>query len=294
MSVFDNQFFVPEETFVHRIVTAQKDEIAQALWYLVFDGSNITSSDVGWMLSRISKVQQQAASLLTNTRLEVSPLDALVQYRRSSRVLNVLLYAFSIPIIGLMLAFIGLVVGLSVGRQRNEIAVLRSRGATAIQVVGIAALEAMLLGTVALAAGLPVSEQIARTIGATQSFLNFNVDSSLRVTMTMSTLRIGIAAVAITMVAQVLPSFGASKHTIVTYKHEQSRTSRAPWWQRAWLDVLLLIPAVYGTYLLSQQGSIATPMAGVHRFALRKPPALPDSIAGRAGACLAHAAPSAR
>ena len=33
---------------------------------------------------------------------------------------------------------------------------------------------------------------------------------------------------------------------------------RAPWWQRAWLDVLLLIPAAYGAYLLRQQGSIAT------------------------------------
>ena len=261
LSVFDNQFFVPEETFVQRIVTAQNDEISQALWYIIFDGSQITSSDVGWLLGRISKVQQQAASLLANTRLEVSPLDALVSYRRSAQVLNILLYAFSIPIIGLMLAFIGLVVGLSVGRQRNEIAVLRSRGATALQIVGIAALEAFLLGMLALAAGLPVSEQIAQTIGATRSFLRFSTDSGLRVSMTMATLRFGIVAVAITMAAQVFPSFGASKHTIVTYKHEQARTSRAPWWQRAWLDGLLLIPVAYGTYLLRQQGSVVLPMA---------------------------------
>ena len=260
-SVFDNQFFVPEETFVQRIVTAQTDEIAQALWYLDFDGSQVTSSDVGWLLGRISKVQQQAASLLANTRLEISPLEALIRYKRSSQILNILLYAYSIPIIGLMLAFIGLVVGLSVGRQRNEIAVLRSRGATALQVVGIAALEAFMLGMVALAAGLPVSEMIAQTIGATRSFLRFSTDSGLRVSMTMATLRFGIVAVAITMAAQVVPSFGAAKHTIVTYKHEQSRTRRAPWWQRAWLDVLLLIPAAYGTYLLRQQGSITMPMA---------------------------------
>lgn len=261
LSVYDTHFFVPEETFMQRIATAQKGEISQALWYLVFDGSHITSGDVGWLLSRIVQTQQQAASLLTNTRLEISPLDALAGYRRSARILNILLYAFSIPIIGLLLAFIGLVVGLSVGRQRNEIAVLRSRGATALQVVGIAALEALLLGVVALAAGLPVSEQIARTIGATQSFLHFGTDAGLRVTTTVSTLRIGIIAVAITMVAQIFPSFGASKHTIVSYKNEQSRTVRAPWWQRAWLDFLLLIPAAYGTYLLSQQGSISTPLS---------------------------------
>ncbi len=260
-SVFENQFFVPEETFLQRISPALSDEIAQALWYMVLDGSGINSSDVGWLVHSITSVQQQAASILPNTRLEVSPLDALVRYRTSSSVLNVLLYAFSIPIIGLLLAFIGLVVGLSVARQRNEIAVLRSRGATVLQVVGIATLEAMLLGLVALAAGWPAGQQIAHMIGATRSFLDFTVGSELRVEMTMATLRFGLFAVVITMVAQVLPSFGAAKHTIVTYKREQGRTMRPPWWQRAWMDVLLLIPAAYGTYLLQQQGSISMPGA---------------------------------
>lgn len=257
-TVFENQFFIPEESFRMRLVPALNDEIAQALWYLVHDGSEVSSDDVRGLIARISTVQQQAASLRANTRLEVSPQDALVNYRRSSQILNILLYAFSIPIIGLMLAFIGLVVGLSVNRQRNEIAVLRSRGATVLQVLGIAALEALLLGLVALAAGMPFSQQIAQTIGATKSFLNFTIDSDLRVGMTLTTLRFGLTAIVVTMVAQVFPSFGAARHTIVTYKREQARTIRPPWWQRAWLDVLLLIPAAYGTYLLSQQGSVAT------------------------------------
>jgi len=137
-SVFEQQFFIPEESFQLRLVPLLDDEIAQALWYFVDDGSKISSEDVGWLLNNISFLQQQAASILPNTRLEVSPYDALVNYRRSSGVLNILLYAFSIPIIGLMLAFIGLVVGLAVSRQRNEIAVLRSRGATVLQVIGIA------------------------------------------------------------------------------------------------------------------------------------------------------------
>ena len=61
------------------------------------------------------------------------------------------------------------------------------------------------------------------------------------------------------MIAQVFPSLGASQHTIVTYKREQARTIRAPWWQRAWLDVLLLIPAVYGTYLLRSRAASPCP-----------------------------------
>lgn len=257
-SVFDNQLFVPEASFQGRISSLLNDEIAQALWYLIMDGDTIHAGDVGWLTGRIQQVQQRAATLLANTRLEVSPYDALNNYRVSTRLLNVLLYAFSIPIVGLLLAFIGLVVSLAVSRQRNEIAVLRSRGATGLQILGIAALEAFLLGAVALAAGVPVSEGISRIIGATRSFLNFSVENDLRVTMTVNTFRFGLIALGITLIAQVVPSLGAARYTIVSYKQEQSRNIKPPWWQRAWLDVLLLIPAGYGAYLLQQQGSIAT------------------------------------
>ena len=40
---------------------------------------------------------------------------------------------------------------------------------------------------------------------------------------------------------------------------EMARTLRPPWWQRAYLDILLLIPAAYGIYLLRKQGSISMP-----------------------------------
>lgn len=261
LSVFDNQLFVPEASFQGRISSLLNDEIAQALWYIVLDGESVNANDVTWLVRGIEAVQQRAATLLANTRLEISPYDALNRYRVSSRLLNILLYAFSVPIIGLLLAFIGLVVGLAVGRQRNEIAVLRSRGATAIQIVGIAVLEAFILGAVALGTGIPVSEQISRAIGATKSFLNFTFESNLRVDMTMTTLRFGLVALGVTLVAQVFPSLGAARHTIITYKQESARTVRPPWWQRAWLDILLLIPAGYGAYLLQQQGSIVVPGA---------------------------------
>ncbi len=253
----DDLLLVPEETFVGRLSPYLPDEVYLGLWYLVMDGSEVHAGDAGPLLARITAVRQKAAALLPNTSLDVSPADALAKYRRSARLLTILLYAFSIPILGLILAFIGLVVGLMVGRQRNEIAVLRSRGATATQVVGIAALEGLLLGAIALALGSPVGEAVAQVIGKARSFLNFTAQTELRVGLTVTTLRFGMAAIGLALVAQVVPTIGAARHTIVTYKQERARAMRAPWWQRAWVDVLLLIPAGYGAYLLRRQGSIA-------------------------------------
>ncbi len=258
----DDIMLVPEETFLGRISPYLDDEVYLGMWYLVMDGSDVHVSDAGPLLVRTTAVQQRAAALLPNTRLDVSPVEALQRYRRAARLLTVLLYAFSVPITGLILAFIGLVVGLAVGRQRNEIAVLRSRGATATQVVGIAALEGLMLGALALAIGSPAGEMIAHLIGRARSFLDFGARSDLRVGMTMTTLRMGLAAIGLALLAQIGPTIGAARHTIVTYKQERARALRPPWWQRAWLDFLLLIPAAYGTYLLRQQGSIVLPVAG--------------------------------
>jgi putative ABC transport system permease protein len=74
--------------------------------------------------------------------------------------------------------------------------------------------------------------------------------------LTWTSARYGLLVVVLALGALVLPVLGSARHTIVTYKRERARTLRGPWWQRIWLDLWLLIPAGYGTYILSQQGSI--------------------------------------
>ena len=258
-STLETLFVIPEESYHNRVSPAYPKDVNLGLWYMVMDGSDVTSSDVGRLLARGRRVEQRVTSLLANSRLSISPLDALRRYQRESGLLTTLLYAFSVPIIGLLLAFIGLVVGLAVARQRNEVAILRSRGATVGQVAGISGLEALSLGVLALVCSVPLSFLVARLIGSTRSFLNFTIESDLRLVMTQSTLQFGIGAVLIAFLAQTLPSLTAARHTIVTYKMEMARTLRPPWWQRAYLDILLLIPAGYGIYLLRKQGSISMP-----------------------------------
>jgi putative ABC transport system permease protein len=259
-SALDQVLLVPEATFLNRVSPYLEGEVELALWYLILDGSEVHAGDVDALLGRINAARQQVAALLPETKLSVSPAPALEQYRRSTRVLTLLLYAFSVPIVALILGFMALVAGLSVERQRNEIAVWRSRGATVVQVVGIAALEGAVLGMLALLVGLPAGDATARIIGRARSFLDFTLQTNLRVGLTVGTLRFGLMALGLALLVQVVPTIGAARHTIVSYKQERARRLGAPWWQRAWLDLLLLIPASYGLYVLRQQGSVALPM----------------------------------
>ncbi len=254
--------FVPEETFLRRIDPEMEQGVDLGLWYLLADGSEVYADDVNGLLSRIVATQQRASAILPGAGLDVSPEDDLQAYRRSTTVLTFLLYAFSVPIVGLLMVFIGLVVGLSVGQKRNEIAVLRSRGATSLQIIGISILEGVLMGIVALAIGLLVGRGLALLIGRSRSFLDFSLPGHLRVGATEATVRFGAAAIVLALFAQLGPTISAARHTVVTYKQERARTLRRPWWQRAWLDVLLLIPTAYGFYVLDQQQGVVAAVTG--------------------------------
>jgi putative ABC transport system permease protein len=251
-----DSFMVPEGTYGGSISNILPDEIYSVIWYMVMDGSDVHSSDARGLLLRILTVQRQLNNLLPDTRLSDSPQDALIEYRQSAGLLTILLYAFAVPIIGLILAFIGLVAGLSIERQRNEIAVLRSRGGTTMQIIGIIVLQSVLLGIFALAISSPIALFVAQIIGNTRSFLDFSAGSDLRLGLTPATLQTGLVAVGLALVFQVTPAINAARHTIISYKLEQARLLRPPWWQRAFMDFMLFIPAAYGTYLLREQGSL--------------------------------------
>jgi putative ABC transport system permease protein len=208
-------------------------------------------------------------------------VDALQAYQRAARLLTILLYAFAVPVMGLVLAFIGLVSNLSIERKQNEIAVTRSRGAAKTQIVSSIALEGLLLGGLALLISLPAALGVTRLMSApvgwqelSRAFqqglagvgdwmrqaLGSQPGLQLASIWNSATLRTGVVAVVINLIAMILPALGAARYTIVSYKRERARSLRPPWWQRAWLDVLLFLVAAYGAYQLTQQGSMVALM----------------------------------
>ncbi len=249
---------VNEESFAGAVSETVPDELRNSMWYIVADGSTLHAGDVASLDQRIQGIAHTASTLLADVELTASPLEALARYQINAPFLTYLLYAFSVPILGLILAFIGLVTGLFVGQQRGEMAILRSRGASSVQVVGISMLQGIILGIVALTGGVFVSYWIAHAIGRARSFLDFTANGGLRVSLTVSILTYGIIGIAVILLLQVLiPSLGGAGNTIVTYKQERARSLRAPWWQRFWFDVLLLIPAGYGLWQLNSQSTLA-------------------------------------
>ncbi len=259
---FDEVLLTSEAAFVGQVVPLLKAPVSQAVWYQVFDGEQVRAADVPDLLFRVSTARSRAAALLAHTDLDASPIKALEDYRKSARLLTVILTLFGIPVVGLVLYFIALVAGLVVGRDRGEIAILRSRGTTRGQVLLIYLLEGLLVGSAGLAGGLVLGGWLAQLMGRMRTFLDPTLVGKLAIRPTLpvafspTALWYGLLGVGLAVLALLVPALVASRHTIVTYRWERARALLRPLYQRFFLDLLLLSPSLYGWYLLRKQGSI--------------------------------------
>jgi putative ABC transport system permease protein len=268
-SAFDELLLTSEEAFSTQVAPALEEPVSLAVWYQIFDGSQVGTNDVTGLLDRVATTESRVTALLNNTTLDVSPVEALEAFRESSRSLTLMLTLFSIPTIGLVLFFIGLIAGMVVRRGQSEIATLRSRGTTRAQVLGIYALEGMLVGAVGLAGGLLLGRWLARLMGQTQTFLDpgmFQNNWLAETTYTTVVLTYGLLGVGLATLALLVPALGASRYTIVTFKWERARALMRPLWQRFYFDLLLLVPLLYGWYLLRQEGRVAALGSGDDPF----------------------------
>jgi putative ABC transport system permease protein len=279
-NLLKSTLLVPQATFTGGLSNRLPGEVYSALWFIIMDPADVQAGLVEGLINRINQLDNQAATIFPEVKSGISPVDDLWAYRRATQSLTVLLYAFAVPVIGLVLAFIGLVTNLSIERKQNEIAVTRSRGAATLTMLGSVALESVILAGLAFAISLPVSVLLTRLMSQMRSFADFaqtlgrgpnglqalgvaiwnmlSDSSSVPFDRVLDpvTLRLGAAAVVVALLAAVFPALRASRHTIVTYKQERARNMRPPIWQRIYLDFILLIPAAYGTYLMVQQGGI--------------------------------------
>ena len=268
---FDEMLLIAEDAFTGQIVPHLSTPVATAVWFQVFDGSRVRPATVSRIVANVATAQARVTALLNNTTLDASPVSALESYGQAASTLTVVLTVFSLPIVGLVACFISLIAGMVVQRGQSEIAILRSRGITRRQIVNLYLLEGLLLSSVGLGGGLLLGRLIAQLMSRTCTFLDLGIltghsSQPVAIVFTPTALLYGLVGVALTLAAFLLPALLASKHSIVTLRWEQARSSLAPVWQRYYLDALLLIPPLYGWYQMSRQGTLALASSGSDPF----------------------------
>lgn len=248
---------VPEASFTGPVAAALRNEVDQALWFVRLSGEGVTGAQVSPLLGRVESVRARVNGIIPGLRLEQGPTEALQRYQERVASLTTQLFVFSAPVLALTLYFAALIAALLVRRQSSEIALLKSRGVRSAQILGMYLVEWTIIGAVALAVGLPLGLAFASVMRRVRSFLDVDLSvASAPLSLGAQSLIFALVVLAITVAASLVPAFAATRRTLVEEQQQTARAVRPPFWQRAYLDLLLLIPAAYGVYQLQTGGGL--------------------------------------
>lgn len=215
--------------------------------------------DMAELDSVTEKLKEQDTVYSSNSiTLTVPATSIFEEYAERSSTLQLLLWLVQIPVMLMIVFYLFMVSQLNVEQEKNEIAVFKSRGASRLQVMGIYALESLVLGVVTAIIGPLLGYGLCYVLGASNGFLEFVNRTALPIKFSIDAVLYSLLAVGVFFVTTMVPIVPATKTTIVEHKASKAKKAKRPLWDKAFLDVLLILGSLAWLYYYNKTQSQLT------------------------------------
>ena len=256
-------FFVDESTFLDTLGPAFRRMEVNYAWLLQTDPSRLTARTSEDAVRSIDALGRSLAATLPSYGQSTSLDNALADYDRrlffSKLAMFVVLFLIAIVI----LYYVVSLASLAVETRKHEVALLRSRGASPGQVLLAFALEGATLAVVAAAVAPLLAASSVSLLGFTPAFEDITGGARLDVSISWGAYGLSTLGGVLSFVALIIPAAQATRTEVVRQRQRAARPSTVPAFQRYYLDLLLLLVAIFLARQLSEQGSlVATSVFG--------------------------------
>ncbi len=241
----NSNVFIPPHLFISQFMFNPNYPLEEASWYSVLHLGHLSPSAAGNLVNELNRINTQAGQIMTNTQLAVSPTTQLDAFISQLQVMETELLLISLPILALTLYYVVMMSGLAVQQDRNEIAVLVSRGSRTWQIVSLYLAQWLIMGAVAFVVAPFPAALLTELVGASSGFLQFVNRAALPILPSAAMYGYDAAASLVAILAALLPVVIAARQSIVNYRSESARSLRAPFWRRAYVDLVLLAISAY-------------------------------------------------
>ena len=160
--------------------------------------------------------------------------------------LSTTLWILYVPVLIMLAFYIFMVAQLIVKHEANEIAVMKSRGASRFQIFKSYFLESLIYGIAAAIVGPMLGMFMCKVLGASNGFMEFINRTALPINLSMDAILYTVYSVLTFMLFMLIPAYRTSRTSIVEYKQKKAKTSTRPLWNKLFLDIILLAAAIYG------------------------------------------------
>lgn len=246
---YGKELFVSRET-MDDLLAVYKPESMIYTDDLLLDYTQIVSSNATEYQGYIQQFQEADRLFSCNFT------TILQDYQEKSGTAHRILWVLELPCVVLLLLFIYMISGQISSAEEGEIAVLRSRGVTRAQTIWLYILQSLLLSLAGLLAGIVLGYFMCKGAASTEAFLQFENKDVRLYTFVISMLPFGLLACVIALVFMTAPVWKKAKVTIVALKSSAAKKSGAPFWEKYFLDILLLLVSCYLLYNYNKQSRI--------------------------------------
>lgn len=250
--------YVPEAAFANALGARYPTLVGDYGWHLYLDTAVLTGDKVASTRAALQglerEINKKVPRSLTLTRLENSrDTGLLATYQRALIRARVPIYLFISLVALVILYFLALVAGLLAQTRSAEAGLLRSRGAAVGQVGGVLTTAKLMLTLLAVIAGPFLALLIFR--GLLQDDIDpwggLKVDAvGLGADMFLLGGLGGLAGLAVLL----LSNAALARRGLLDFLRERARPPTHPWWQRYYLDLLLLLLLALVGWQTTQRG----------------------------------------
>jgi putative ABC transport system permease protein len=190
-------------------------------------------------------------------------LDVLRDAMERESALNSFLWIMQIPTLALLVFFTVMLSGLLLDHDRTEIALLYSRGAGKGRIFAMYSIQTVLLAGIALALGLPLSFWLCSAMGIASGFLEFAARAALPVVITRESIGYAMLGAGVFAVSMLAPILFTRAGSIVQIRRAKAARGQKPFFEKFYLDVILLGVAAYQYFFAYRNVSAMLEETGV-------------------------------
>ena len=180
--------------------------------------------------------------------------DTLERFFTQQKTIKLMLWALELPCLVLLILFIRMISAQILSLEENDILVLRSRGATKLQVFILYLQQSGIIAFAGCVLGIVLGYIMCRAAASTDGFLRFTAKDIGTYKFVWQMLVYAVAAAVIMVLFITVPVWKKSKDAISERSRERI-SKKKPLWEKCFIDIILLALSAYLLYNYNKQKS---------------------------------------
>ncbi len=249
--------YLPRNIYMEGLASSLVDLETTYVWMFDIDRESINSSNASQLASNITYFGDRLGSELNRFVIRTELDKSLKIYDTRILFTKIQMYVVLIMVTFVVLYYVVILSSLMIEQRRFEVSKLKGRGATDSQILSVFVIEGVTISFLSTILGPIIAAIVISLLGLLSDFREINEDTFLSARLTYQSFLMSFLGGLLSFLALMIPSIQASRYTVSDERAKSNRPNRISFITRYYIDVLILIIALFLFNQLNEQGSMA-------------------------------------